>query len=135
MRATSLAIRCAHGLVVSAIVFGLICAAPRTCAQDQPASKGDNTTVAEVVVTGSRIARQSAFDTPTPVTTVDSKALQFSGTVDVGQALSQIPGFVAATNGGAQSNVVPGGEDYLNLRGLGQVRNLVLVNGRRFTVQ
>ena len=134
MSATRLAIRRARGLRVSGISVGVLCAITCAHAQDQAAGRRD-TVVEEVVVTGSRIARQSAFDTPTPVTTVNSDDLKLSGSVDVGQVLAQIPGFVGATNGGSQSNVVPGGQDYINLRGLGQVRNLVLVNGRRFTVQ
>jgi outer membrane receptor protein involved in Fe transport len=103
-------------------------------AQDQ-AGGTQGAGVEEVVVTGSRIARGSAFDTPTPVTTVSAEDMKLSGTVNVERLLSETPQFVAATNGGSQSNVVPGGQAYINLRGLGQVRNLVLVNGRRYTVQ
>ena len=88
----------------------------------------------EVVVTGSRIAHNSVFDVPNPITQLGPTDLRLTGQVNVEQALSQSPQFVAATNGGSQSNVVPGGEAYLDLRGLGQVRTLVLVNGRRFTV-
>lgn len=88
----------------------------------------------EVVVTGSRIARNSVFDLPNPITQLGPTALRLTGQVNVEQALSENPQFVAATNGGSQSNVVPGGEAFVNLRGLGQVRTLVLVNGRRFTV-
>jgi outer membrane receptor protein involved in Fe transport len=87
-----------------------------------------------VVVTGSRIARKSIFDIPNPITQVSATALALSGQVNVEDALSQNPGFVGATNGGSQSNVVPGGEAYLDLRGLGQQRTLILVNGRRYTV-
>ncbi len=136
MRATHLAIRRARGLGVSGISVGILCGAPCAHAQEQTGGTSQaNPAVQEVVVTGSRIARQNAFDTPTPVTTVSAQDLQLSGTFNVEQALSETPQFVAATNGGSQSNVVPGGEAYINLRGLGQVRNLVLVDGRRFTVQ
>jgi iron complex outermembrane receptor protein len=134
MGATRLAISRGRGFRVSAISVGVLCAIPCAHAQDQAAGRRD-AAVEEVVVTGSRIARESALDASTPVTTVNAADLKLSGTVDVQQALSEIPQFVPATNGGAQSNVVPGGQAYINLRGLGQVRNLVLVNGRRFTVQ
>jgi outer membrane receptor protein involved in Fe transport len=105
-------------------------------AQEQSAGGADQASrpTAEVVVTGSRIA-QGLFSTSTPVTTLSAQDIKLSGTVDVQHVLSETPQFIAATNGGSQSNVVPGGEAYINLRGLGQVRNLVLVNGRRYTVQ
>ncbi len=102
--------------------------APQTQAAD---SSG---TLQAVVVTGSRIARKSIYDIPNPVTEVTAADLQLTGQVNVEQALSEDPGFVGATNGGSQSNVVPGGEAYLDLRGLGQQRTLILVNGRRYTV-
>jgi iron complex outermembrane recepter protein len=133
MSATSLASRLARGLCVGGVsVCALGILAPVN-AQEQPG--GQRATVEEIVVTGSRIARESSLDASTPVTTVSAQDLQLSGTVNVEQLLSETPQFVAATNGGSQSNVVPGGQAYINLRGLGQVRNLVLVNGRRYTVQ
>ncbi len=89
----------------------------------------------EIVVTGSRIAQQGAYDAPTPVTVVGAQDIKLSGAANVENVLNQTPQFVAATNGGSMSNVVPGGQAFLNMRGLGQARNLVLVNGRRFTAQ
>ena len=132
MRATSLAIRRARGVNVSVTSF-LLCLPVFAHAQDQ--ATGQRATVDEVVVTGSRIARESSFDSATPVTTVSAQDIRLSGSMNIEQVLSETPQFVAATNGGSQSNVVPGGQAYINLRGLGQVRNLVLVNGRRYTVQ
>jgi iron complex outermembrane recepter protein len=110
--------------------------APRADAPGQPGAPGQQQDLGlqEVVVTGSRIAHNSIFDIPNPITQLGPTDLRLTGQVNVEQALSQSPQFVAATNGGSQSNVVPGGEAYVDLRGLGQVRTLVLVNGRRFTV-
>ncbi|MHB8815702.1 MAG: TonB-dependent receptor [Steroidobacteraceae bacterium] len=88
----------------------------------------------EVVVTGSRIAHNSVFDIPNPVTQVSATDLKLTGQVNVEQALAQNPQFVGSTNGGSQSNVVPGGEANVDLRGLQPWRTLVLVNGRRYTV-
>jgi outer membrane receptor protein involved in Fe transport len=117
-----------HIVATSCVVW----ASGAALAQEQAAAPA--APVQEVVVTGSRIA-QGAFSTSTPVTTLGAEDIRLSGTADVQQVLSETPQFVAATNGGGQSNVVPGGEAYINLRGLGQARNLVLVDGRRFTVQ
>src|SRR5215475_4025395 len=46
----------------------------------------------EVVVTGSRIARPE-LDRLEPTVTVDSKALDTKGYLDVGAALNDLPGF------------------------------------------
>jgi outer membrane receptor protein involved in Fe transport len=92
-----------------------------------------------VVITGSRIAVQSAYDAPTPVTVVGAQDIQLSGTVNVESLLQQSPQFLPSTNGGSTGNTVQANGDsgaaWLNLRGLGEVRNLVLVNGRRFAIQ
>lgn len=98
-------------------------AAPQTePAGDQP-----------IVVTGSRIPREG-FDASTPVSVVDAEDVTLSGTVNVERLLSESPQFVPSTNGGASANTVPGGTADVNLRGFGNTRNLVLVNGRRFAI-
>ena len=89
---------------------------------------------AEIVVTGSRIAR-TGFAAPTPVTVVGTERLQALGLTSVGEALNQIPGFRASANpqvvNTVQAGTVPGGA-VVDLRGLGVVRTLALVDGRRF---
>jgi iron complex outermembrane recepter protein len=118
----------------SASVFGLlgVLAAVPVHAQD-----GDS--METVVITGSRLAVSSAFDAPTPVSVVSDKDIQQSGTVNVESLLSQSPQFTPSTWGGQTGNTIqPNGESgaaLVNLRGLGEVRNLVLVNGRRYTIQ
>lgn len=89
--------------------------------------------VETIVVTGSRIAR-SGFDASTPVSVLTADDVRLSGTTNVEELLNDSPQFVPSTNGGAYGNVVPGGSADLNLRGFGATRNLVLVNGRRFTI-
>ena len=88
----------------------------------------------EIVVTGSRIAR-TGFAAPTPVTVVGTERLQALGLTTIGEALNQIPGFRASANpqvfNSVQPGTVPGGA-VVDLRGLGTVRTLVLVDGRRF---
>jgi iron complex outermembrane recepter protein len=87
----------------------------------------------EITVTGSRIA-QRVRDTATPVAVVTQEDVQLSGTINVEDLFNDMPQFVPSTNGGAYGNVVPGGTADANLRGFGATRNLVLVNGRRFTI-
>ncbi|MEI9885845.1 MAG: TonB-dependent receptor [Rhizomicrobium sp.] len=92
-----------------------------------------------VVVTGSRMAVTSALDAATPVSIVDAKDIHLSGTVNLETLLSTSPQFVPSNDGGQTGNTVQANGDsgsaLLNLRGLGEVRNLVLVNGRRFAIQ
>jgi iron complex outermembrane receptor protein len=82
-----------------------------------------------IVVTGSRIVtpnRQSA----SPVETVRAEDFRLTGVPNVEQTLNQLPQLVPGfTN---TSNNPGTGAATLDLRGLGSVRTLILVNGRRW---
>src|SRR3984957_17798192 len=96
------------------------------------AAAADETALQEVVVTGSRIARPE-FDNLQPTTTLDSKAFDQRGYLDVGQALSEIPGFGVQPSSASQTQSTTGiAQSFVDLYGLGSQRTLVLVNGRRF---
>jgi outer membrane receptor protein involved in Fe transport len=87
--------------------------------------------VEEVVVTGSRIARQDLVSS-SPVTTVSGEDIKVVGSASVEEYLNTLPQLVA---GATKSTNVTGQADAtanLNLRGLGAKRTLVLVNGKRF---
>jgi iron complex outermembrane receptor protein len=102
-----------------------------------PAHTGDTqqaTQVDELVVTGSHI-RRTNFNTPAPVQIITAQDSQLEGLIDPASILqrstiaagsvqlnNQFSGFV--TNGGP-------GLDSISLRGLGDQRTLVLLNGRR----
>src|SRR3569833_2249348 len=89
--------------------------------------------VESVVVTGSRLP--STFQAPTPVTVVDATQIKQSGAVTIEDTLNQTPQFRGSQGDGKFNNGQGTGGATLNLRGLGAVRNLVLVNGRRYTIQ
>lgn len=86
-----------------------------------------------IVVTGSRIA--SGFNAPTPVQVVGAERLQQRGASNIGEALNEIPAF-RSTETPASSGLSPAagyvGGRILDLRGLGSVRTLTLVDGKRF---
>jgi iron complex outermembrane receptor protein len=90
--------------------------------------------VEEVIVTGSRIKRVDV-DGVGKVNVVTADDLEKVGAVSVDQLLKYSP-FTAGAQAGAESNYLSAKEGYgtasVNLRGLGQNRTLVLVNGRRF---
>lgn len=85
----------------------------------------------EVVVTGSRISRPT-LDSPIPVTSVTAADLTRTGAVAVGDVLNDLPS-LRSTYSQANSTQFIGtaGVNFLDLRGLGITRTLVLVNGRR----
>jgi iron complex outermembrane receptor protein len=102
-------------------------------AQAPEAPPAEPATVAEVLVTGSRLAARG-FQAPTPVTVIGAEEISLSGTQNVETLLNDTPQFLGSQNNGPTANTVPGGTATLNLRGFGAQRNLVLVNGRRFTI-
>ena len=88
----------------------------------------------QIVVVGSRIARDPNIGAPAPIIALGADELAQSGTADVVQTLQTIPALSTSTStegsiDGVFSQSV--GQATLNLRGLGAGRTLVLVNGRR----
>ena len=88
-----------------------------------------SSSVSEVVITGNRIARRD-YTSDSPIVTVGQAAIQAAGAPTIDQALYQLPQ-VAASAGSASSLTARGGQASIDLRGLGQQRTLVLLNGRR----
>ncbi|HEY6457458.1 MAG TPA: TonB-dependent receptor [Steroidobacteraceae bacterium] len=92
----------------------------------------------EVIVTGSRIARQD-YTALTPIVTVDATSIESRSDVGIESALQQLPQFHASGNASTlsgSSNPFPGptaapGAATVDLRGLGTNRTLVLIDGRR----
>ncbi|HET9398878.1 MAG TPA: TonB-dependent receptor, partial [Sphingomicrobium sp.] len=82
----------------------------------------------DIIVTGSRIP-QPNLESASPVTVVSSQEVKLSGTTRTEDLINSLPQ-VFATQG---SNISNGssGTATISLRGLGSVRSLVLVNGKR----
>jgi len=90
----------------------------------------------EIVVIGSRIARSSDFESPSPVITVDHEAIVKSGYNNLQQLLEKLPASgngTFSTRGNSQDSTGNGGAA-ISLRGLGADATLVLVNGRRVSI-
>lgn len=88
----------------------------------------------EVIVTGSRIARDANFTSPNPVTTISDMDIKLSGRADIADVLREQPALLTSVSSVSGDNSVFGnsfGESILQLRGMGRERTLVLVNGRR----
>lgn len=126
-------------IVTSAAVYALgavlSMAASQAVAQTQAPAVGDPTIpeeaaqVEEIVVTGSRITRRD-YTAATPITTVSEDVIAAAGAPTLEASLNQLPQ-VSASAGAQASLISRAGQASINLRGLGQQRTLVLVNGRR----
>ncbi len=106
-------------------------------AQDQPAETPEpaaRQSDGEIIVTGSRVGR-STFETPNPVTVLDSGDIQNLGLNNVAEVVKQLPqnsNFFSANNVGLGNFNV--GAQLVNLRGLNPffgTRTLTLINTRR----
>jgi len=129
------AMRRALYTTMSVPVVALI--APNVMAQDVQEE------IEEVVVVGSRIARDPNAGANVPVQSVSSDDIQLSGKLDLGEVLSELPSLLTSntssnsatgifgTGSGETAGASEVGETILQLRGLGVERTLVLVNGRR----
>ena len=95
-------------------------------ASAQPSKEGDTDSL--IVITGSRIPRTD-LTAVSPVTTINGELFKLQGATNAEEVLNQLPQvnpsqgeFVSAAATGAAT---------IDLRGLGSVRTLVLVNGHR----
>lgn len=85
-----------------------------------------------VVTTASRI-RRGGFVAPTPTTQVTAEEIDASGLTNVADVINTIPSVrPSLTQTSSTNNASWMGGNYLDLRGLGASRTLLLVNGKRF---
>ena len=84
----------------------------------------------DIVVTGSRIDRPG-FESPTPLLRLTQEDLQIVTRTNIGAALADLPQFKAATSPQTSSTNTEAGRFPINIRGLGDRRSLILLDGRR----
>jgi outer membrane cobalamin receptor len=124
--------RLGSGAASVALVVALVSAPAMAQDTAAPADQSAAATTPEsdvIVVTGSRIARPD-LEASSPVTVVNSAALEISGVNSAENALRIIPQAAPAI-GGNTNNGNPG-VSTVDLRNLGEERTLVLVDGKRF---
>jgi iron complex outermembrane recepter protein len=109
-----------QGFLAAALLAGVV----------QAQDTANSSQVEEIVVTGSRIARPD-YSSTSPIVTFDQEAITQTGTVNIENALNQLPQFVQGQTQSTIGAVALAGRASLNLRGLGETRNLVLLDGRR----
>jgi iron complex outermembrane receptor protein len=122
-----------YGALAASVSILALCCSEAAFAQDAKVTTGragpDNSTLDEVVVTGTRTPGRSRLDTPSPVDVVGAEALQRQATSEVGAALANLVPSIdfprpAATAG--SDSIRPA-----TLRGLSPDQTLVLINGAR----
>lgn len=116
-------------------VMGALMAGPLG-AQTAAESGTNQRALEEVVVTGTRLT--SGFNTPTPVTAIGAQELMDVAPNNIADALQELPALANSTpnsaGGTGSGNSGTNGQSILNLRGMGQNRTLVLLDGQRMGV-
>lgn len=90
--------------------------------------------IEEVVVAASRVKSRPGYEAPTPTTVLDIGLIEEMGTVNVADALNRMPSLSASNSprsNGNNTSTPNQGANFLNLRGLGTNRTLVMLDGRR----
>lgn len=123
-----------HMLLKSGAATAVIALAMGAPAYAQDAEVTAETVEAEttgqaIVVTGSRITNPN-LKLSSPVAVVTDTELKLRQTNTAEQFLRELPAAVASI--GSAVNNGNGGASFVNLRGIGSQRNLVLLDGRRF---
>ena len=110
-------------------MFLAVTAAVASLTQSVHLAAQEETTLEEVIVTGSRAPGRSAEDMPVPVDVLTAQDLENTGQTEVGRMLQSI-----APSFNFSSSSISDGTDALRpatLRGLGPDQTLVLDNGKR----
>ena len=117
-------------LLATVAPLSILLAAIPAYAEDTPAAPAAEEKT-DIVVTGSRI-RQPNSDSPVPITTVTAEEIFETGRISVGDMLNDLPQLRSSLGSqNSTSGLGTRGLNFLDLRGLGRARTLVLINGRR----
>lgn len=108
--------------------------APEQSAQSsEETASGKATQLDTVQITASRVARQG-FESPTPTTVLDREALDVAGNSNIAETINELPSMrPSMTHTSTTNNSDFTGGNFMDLRGLGFRRALVLVDGKRAT--
>ncbi|HEV7157219.1 MAG TPA: TonB-dependent receptor plug domain-containing protein, partial [Caulobacteraceae bacterium] len=119
-------------LMASSMISGAAIAtlgASDALAQAAPPPAAGGTTVQELVVTGSRIPSRN-LTSVSPVTTINSQDVKLQGTTNTEDLINNLPQ-AFADFGQYEANGATGTAT-VDLRGIGDKRTLVLIDGKRF---
>jgi iron complex outermembrane recepter protein len=84
----------------------------------------------EIVVTSTRIVRDG-YEAPTPTTVLSTEDIEKTAQVSLADSINQLPALGNSLSPTTNRNGATSGAVFINLRGLGASRTLVLLDGRR----
>ncbi len=103
--------------------------------QSVPASATAESSIEAITVTGSRVSRPG-FESPTPVSTLTQEDINIAARPNIAEFINTMPQVRASFSTTSTTNQsLVGSGNFVDLRGLGEVRTLVLVDGKRFVPQ
>ncbi len=119
----------ASGLV-RGVAFTALLAAGTAVAQEGAADSDER--LDEVLVTGTMI-RRDGYESSTPVAVLGAETLGRMPVTQIGEAVERLPVFQGSQNARNNVSISDGtsGTNLLNLRGIGNNRTLVLLDGKR----
>lgn len=120
-------------LASSALIALSVSAAPaiaQSASKADPADAAAPSAQGDIVVTGSRIDRPG-YESPTPLLHMTQADLDVVSRTNIGAALADLPQFKASQSPQTSGTNAQAGRFPINIRGLGETRSLVLVDGRR----
>jgi outer membrane receptor protein involved in Fe transport len=113
--------------------FALGSAAHAQSAANASDPSAEESAVPEITVTGTRVVRDG-YNSPTPVSVVGADEIARSATPNVADYVNTLPAVSGSSTPRTTSNQVGAGRqgiNSMNLRGIGEVRTLTLLDGRR----
>lgn len=125
-----------HGLIcrVSRIALFAMVSGAAAPAWADPQDQGEKQAAAldEIVVTGTRVARQG-YDAPTPTTVIDQARLLEAAPANIADFVNQLPALVGSNTPrrGTSGAGAEAGSNFFDMRALGPNRTLVLLDGHR----
>jgi outer membrane receptor protein involved in Fe transport len=124
--------RWAVGLAMTALA--VVHSAPALAQDTAPQAAEEEVSQEQIVITGTRVVRDG-FQAPTPLTVLSLQDIQNgSPSNNIADFVNQLPALAGSTRpSNSRLNISSGqaGINALNLRNLGEIRTLVLLDGRR----
>ncbi|MCH8174506.1 MAG: TonB-dependent receptor [Proteobacteria bacterium] len=112
------------------VTVGLLAAATLPLSVQTSAQNAEQ--IEQIIVTGSRISRDSNLAGALPVQSISAEDIRMSGEFSISDVINDIPALLSSvTSEQSIDAAFADGANVLNLRGMGSSRTLVLVNGRR----
>ena len=115
----------------STMIAGLAITAAPALAQDADVTSDDSAIEEQstIIVTGSRLNVNPNLEAAAPILSVSTDTIKSTGTARIEDLTNQLPQVFAGQAGEVSNGA--SGTATLNLRGIGSVRTLVLIDGRR----